>query len=157
MAAALGEGDRIRLARAGMAPLDPERGLAALDEALAPGAAAHVVAVEWDLAALRGPDAEVPALLRSLVGPVRARRAAASAPEAAGTGSLAQRLAPLPPAEQEKALVELVQTQVAAVLNYGSGQAPDVARGFKDLGLDSLTSVELRNRLNKATGLRLPA
>ncbi|MDT3400581.1 type I polyketide synthase, partial [Streptomyces sp. B1866] len=157
MAAALTEEDQARFARGGMRALSSVVGLAMLDEALAPDTAAHVVAVDWNLAALRGPDAEVPALLRSLAGPVRARRAAASAPEAGGAESLAQRLAALAPDDQEKAIAELVQNQVAAVLNYSTPRTLDLARGFKELGLGSLTAVELRNRLNKATGLRLAA
>jgi acyl carrier protein len=65
-------------------------------------------------------------------------------------------LAGLAPQERERQLVGTVRTHVAAVLGYESADAVGLRRQFLELGLDSVTAVELRNRLNSATGLRLP-
>ncbi|MFJ9822703.1 type I polyketide synthase, partial [Streptomyces sp. NPDC101151] len=76
---------------------------------------------------------------------------------AAGSGpALAQRLGNLAAGEQERLLVELVRTHAAAVLGHAGTDAVAVSRAFKELGFDSMRVMELRNRLNAATGLRLP-
>jgi acyl transferase domain-containing protein/acyl carrier protein len=70
---------------------------------------------------------------------------------------LAGRLAGLPRAEQDHVLVNLIRAEAAAALGYPSPDAVEADRPFRDLGFDSLIAVELRNRLNSATGTRLPA
>ncbi|MBW8094161.1 polyketide synthase, partial [Streptomyces hygroscopicus subsp. hygroscopicus] len=102
----------------------------------------------------------VPALLKGLVTstPNRrgaTRRAVSSAASAPGARSLAERLAGLSVEEQRRTLLDLVRTDVATVLGHTSAETLDDTQTFKELGFDSLTAVELRNRLNAATALRL--
>ncbi|QGV78475.1 SDR family NAD(P)-dependent oxidoreductase [Streptomyces ficellus] len=150
MTAHLGTGRRDRLARGGLLPLTDEQGLALFDAALLADDAVQVP-VRLDPRALRDGDG-LPPILRDLAASP-ARRTAASA--ASGGPGLAERLAQLPPTGREQALADLVYAEIAGVLGHGTGPV-DPARPFKDLGFDSLTAVELRNRLTAATGLRLP-
>ena len=149
------------LARAtggGTAELGADEGLAVLDLALTRDEAL-LLPFRLDVSGLRAVAARggaLPPLLHELSGPVRA--GVASAVNAgAGSGELRQQLARVPVAERDRLLSELVRTHVAAVLGHASPDAIEPGRAFSDLGFDSLTAVELRNRLNEATGLRLPA
>ncbi|MFC7601435.1 SDR family NAD(P)-dependent oxidoreductase [Streptosporangium amethystogenes subsp. fukuiense] len=150
MTGTLSDDDMERLARAGTPPIAPEQGVALFEAATRSGEPV-VAPVRLDLPVLRA-QGEVPPLLRKLV---RGRRRSAGRSEAAST--LLQRLAPLTAAERAEVLVDLVRTEVALVLGHVSPETVEVRREFRELGFDSLTSVDLRNRLNGTTGLRLPA
>ncbi|MEU2588747.1 beta-ketoacyl synthase N-terminal-like domain-containing protein, partial [Streptomyces avermitilis] len=76
--------------------------------------------------------------------------------DSAGVG-LRERLAAMTETERQATLLGLVRGEAAQVLAHGSTAEITPARPFKELGFDSLTAMELRNRLSKATGLRLPA
>ncbi len=149
MGETLGDVDRARLARQGMAPLSNDDGLELLDAARAIGGAA-LVPIRLDAGALkRQAQAEaLPPIFRNLV--------RAPARSAASGVALAQ-LASASGVEAERLALDLVRGHIAGVLGYSSPQAVDPERPFKDLGVDSLAAVELRNRLGAATGLRLPA
>ncbi|MFE6692174.1 type I polyketide synthase, partial [Streptomyces sp. NPDC057743] len=150
----LADTDRTRMARGGVRPLTTDEGMALLDAALRTDTAA-LVPIKLDLAGLRAKRKPVPALLRGLVRTDH-RRTAESAETAAGP-SFAQRLAGLPETDRDRFLVDLVRGHVATVLGHSSADAVEPDRALGELGFDSLTSVELRNRLSTATGLRLPA
>ncbi|MGW2306381.1 KR domain-containing protein, partial [Streptomyces sp. NPDC001809] len=156
MAGSLSEADRGRLARTGLAPIDRTEGLALLDAALRLDAAVLVPA-PLDRAALAALDGRVPAVLRDLA-PTAPRPAEATATASAPTtATLRERLSPLGRAEREELLLDLVRAQAAAVLGRSSASGIAADRSFRDLGCDSLTLVELRNRLQTSADLRLPA
>ncbi|MFF8446002.1 SDR family NAD(P)-dependent oxidoreductase, partial [Streptomyces californicus] len=125
--------------------LTPEEGLRLFDTARS-RTEAVLVPMRLD------PRGATAPLLRALV-PAATRRAAAGGAAA----SLSGRIAALGPAEQSAAVLELVRVEVAAVLGHAGASAIDPASAFTDLGFDSLSAIELRNRLNAATGLRLTA
>ena len=140
-----------RLERMGIGALSNELGLDLFDQAQRRDEAL-LVPVRLDQPALRAQAKAglLPALMRGLVR-VPARRTQATG------GSLAKRLAGVARQDWEGITLDLVQAQVAAVLGHASAAAVDPGRAFKELGFDSLASVELRNRLTHTTGLRLPA
>ncbi|MER5549882.1 SDR family NAD(P)-dependent oxidoreductase, partial [Streptomyces sp. NPDC002589] len=159
MTAELTEADLRRMAREGMQPLAPEQGLGLLDTVLDIGPAleqAAVLPVNLDIASLRRHGQEVPGLLRALVR-TPARRNAEAQAAVGGAADLRQRIGGLPEAEREKFLLDLVCGQAASVLGHASAADVEADQPFKALGFDSLTSVELRNRVNAATGMKLPA
>ncbi|HTF51346.1 MAG TPA: SDR family NAD(P)-dependent oxidoreductase [Pseudonocardia sp.] len=150
-----------RMAAQGLQPLSGSDGLALLgavtgaDPAnLVPdGSRALLVPVRLDRATLRRLGHGTPPLLGGLIS--RTRRAVARV-DAAG-GGLAGRLAGLPASERQETVREMVLGHAAAVIGLAGLAEVDAGRSFRELGFDSLTAVELRNRLGEATGLRLPA
>jgi NAD(P)-dependent dehydrogenase (short-subunit alcohol dehydrogenase family) len=132
--------DTDRMARAGVVGIAVEQGLRMFDAALTSGRAV-AVPVAIDRTAF---GAEPPALWRELI------RSRAVAP---GRGVL-DRIAAADPDRRAGLLIDLVRREAATVLGRTGGIGAKAA--FRDLGFDSLTSVELRNRLSVATGLKLP-
>ncbi|MGB2572584.1 SDR family NAD(P)-dependent oxidoreductase, partial [Micromonospora citrea] len=146
-----------RMARTGIGAMDPATAVRALTRALDHDETHLVVAdVDWDRVAAHAAARQPDPLLRELLTAPQVTDAA-TAERATGGGALRQRLAGLTEAEQLTALRDLVRAEVAAVLGHGSADQVPAARAFRDLGFTSLTAVELRNRLDVATGLTLPA
>ncbi|MFI1973486.1 SDR family NAD(P)-dependent oxidoreductase, partial [Streptomyces cinnamoneus] len=153
MTGGLSEADVSRMTRAGLRPLSEAEGLALLDAARAVDDAV-LAPIHLNTSVLAG-QPELPVVLRGLVRAPAARRVAD-----AGRGQesgLKERLLATPEADRERVLLDLVRTHVAAVLGHGSPDAVQPLRAFKEVGFDSLTAVELRNRLNADSGLRLPS
>jgi acyl transferase domain-containing protein len=150
-----------QLERRGLLPMDPQLLTGALGRALDSGEGLVTVAdVDWARFApaytLRRPSPLIENL--SEVRQALADAAGDGEPADADAGvALAQQLTGLSAAEQDRLLTDVVQAEAAAVLGHVSHEAVAAGRAFSELGFDSLTSVELRNRLSAVTGLRLPA
>jgi NADPH:quinone reductase-like Zn-dependent oxidoreductase len=155
LTAGLGTAGLARMRRAGVRTLSLADGLALLDAGVACREPA-VVAARLDLSAWqREPGSGLPSLVRGLVH-AQARREAAS-PGRGDSSGWAQRMAALDEPERRRTVLETVRGQVAVVLGHTDPAAVDVERAFTEQGFDSLTAVELRNRLNAITGLKLPS
>src|SRR5665213_2882340 len=144
--------DRARMTRGGMLALSNEAGMRLFDAAFVLGEP-FVIPAHLNLGTLRARAKEgaVPPLLRGLVR-VRAGRSARGDSE-----SLARRLARTGERERARLVLDLVRGEVAVVLGHPSAEAIDPDRAFKELGFDSLTAVELRNRLGALSDMKLPA
>ncbi|MFE7127859.1 type I polyketide synthase [Streptomyces sp. NPDC057617] len=153
MTSTLEDHDVRRVSGSGMPLLSVEQGLALFDAATLSDEA---LVVPLGIGSGSIPSsAGVPALLRGLVR--TGRRAAKSGAASVSRAGLVERLAALRETERPRLLTELVRIEAAVVLAHSSPEAIAVEREFRQLGFDSLTAVELRNRLASATGLTLPA
>ncbi|HEX4729354.1 MAG TPA: beta-ketoacyl reductase, partial [Jatrophihabitans sp.] len=154
----LSEADLARLTQAGLAGLDTEAGLAIFDQAIA-SPEPTLLAAHWDRAALqaRADAGTLPPMLKPLVKVSKASAVRPSERSEQRPTGLTERLTGLTQSAARQILVNLVREQVAAVLGHADTNAIETSQGFNDLGFDSLTVVDLRNRLDQATGLRLPA
>lgn len=156
----LDQADLARLARAGLVPLSEQEGLALFDMARNVDQALLVAANLSALARYTSSQAgEVAGVLQDLIqAPVRRTASQRTSPvEASGQLSWVQRMVSLSQTERDHAVTELVRTTVTSVLGYATSARIDTNREFRALGFDSLAALQLRNRLNAATGLRFPA
>nr|WP_281257009.1 type I polyketide synthase [Streptomyces alboverticillatus] len=147
------------LARRGIRQMTPDACLSALADARDAGLAAVTVAdMDWETFAPAFTSTRPSPLIGDLP-EVRAALAAddtGTAVDAQGQTPLAGRLAALPAGERPHTVLALVRRETADVLGYDNADAVEADRPFKDFGIDSLTAVQVRNRIATATGLRLP-
>ncbi|MGW1402897.1 type I polyketide synthase, partial [Streptomyces sp. NPDC002405] len=144
-----------RVRRGGFEPLDPASGVAALLRAVDNGDTTVAVAdIDWERFLRAFAAARPLPLVADL--PETAGATAPAAASATASG-LRQRLAEMPAEERPAHVLDLLRTQVAAVLGHADARTVDDDLAFRDLGFDSLTVLELRNALNAITGLSLPA
>ncbi|OBG22026.1 type I polyketide synthase [Mycobacterium sp. 852002-51057_SCH5723018] len=153
MTAHLGERDKARMSRIGLGALSTEQALESFDTAMLVDRPV-LVAARVDRTALSNNTAALPPLLRELAARPT-RRVVTDTDATASTTGLSARLHGLSAEARQRALVDIVCGNAATVLGLPNGADIDAGRAFQDLGFDSLTAVELRNRLKTATGLTL--
>ncbi|TDC43308.1 SDR family NAD(P)-dependent oxidoreductase, partial [Micromonospora sp. KC207] len=151
-----GAGER-NLNRRGIAAMDPERGIAALQQALdRDDVCVTITDVDWADFAPRLAELRSGRLFDD-VPEARSALDARKADAESSTAGLAQRVAGMSDAERHRVLLQVVRAEAAAVLRHETVDAVAPTRAFKAAGFDSLTALELRNRLNITTGLTLPS
>ncbi|BBX45076.1 type I polyketide synthase [Mycobacterium cookii] len=154
MTGGLDDAGRARLARTGVKALSSADALQLFDTAMVVDEPillpAHI-----DTAALRANAAVVPPMFIDLITAPTRRRVDDSLAASKSKSALAQRIHGLPEAEQHAVLLDLVRSHIATVLGTTTAEAIDPDKAFQELGFDSLTAVEMRNRLKAATGLAL--
>jgi mycoketide-CoA synthase len=149
-----GAGEQLR--RGGLPPMEISSAVSMLDQIITRNEPCPVVVdVDWQRFVPSYTTQRPRPFLRDLPD---VRRMVGVEPDTVGAkdASLVRRLAELPEDDRNRAVLDLVLLQVAGVLGYASPNEVDEQRAFKEIGFDSLTAVQLRNRLAKATGLRLP-
>ncbi|GDY48072.1 hypothetical protein SANT12839_089540 [Streptomyces antimycoticus] len=147
-----------QLARRGLISMAPDLAIAALQGAIAGDDGVVTVAdMDWERFApafTMGRPSPLIGELPEVVSALEQARAAEEGHAEAGS-RLRERLSALAPGERERAVLDLVRSHAAAVLGFSGMEGVESDRAFKELGFDSLTAVEFRNRLNADTGLRL--
>jgi mycoketide-CoA synthase len=154
MTGGLDAADRARLGRDGILALSSDEAMQLFDKALIIDQP-FVAPARIDLTALRVHSVAVPPMFADLVNAPTRRQVDDSLAAAKSKSALAHRLHGLPEAEQHAVLLDLVRSHIATVLGNTSPEAIDPDKAFQELGFDSLTAVEMRNRLKSATGLAL--
>ncbi|MBI0297828.1 SDR family NAD(P)-dependent oxidoreductase, partial [Streptomyces sp. PRKS01-29] len=145
-----------QMSRSGILAMDPELAISALRQAVDHDETFLAVAdIDWTRFASDSLDTPLFRQLRSARGTTTGQQPTAGSADP-GRAELHGRLAALSREKREGALRDLVRAQAADVLAHDSADAVASDRAFRDLGFDSLTAVELRNRIGAATGLRLP-
>ena len=156
MTGALGAADRARFGRDGIVAMSSGEALELMDTALIVDEP-FLLPAHIDLAALRVKfDAgTLPPMFVDLINAPSRRQVDDSLAAAKSKSALLQRLEGLPEDEQQAVVLDLVRTNIATVLGNSSPETIDPDLAFQELGFDSLTAVEMRNRLKSATGLAL--
>ncbi|WP_156772154.1 SDR family NAD(P)-dependent oxidoreductase, partial [Mycobacterium sp. 1245805.9] len=156
MTGALGAADRARFGRDGIVAMSSDEALELMDTALIVDEP-FMLPAHIDLAALRVKfdNGTLPPMFVDLINAPSRRQVDDSLAAAKSKSALLQRLEGLPEDEQQAVVLDLVRSNIATVLGNSSPESIDPDRAFQELGFDSLTAVEMRNRLKSATGLGL--
>ncbi|MGW1114967.1 type I polyketide synthase, partial [Streptomyces albidoflavus] len=152
----LGRVDPGQIRRSGLEFMDPRLALAGLRQVLDGDQGAVAVAdVDWDRYHPVFTSSRPTELFENV--PEVRRLTEQQEARAGEAGEFIHRLRSLPAGEQDRLLLEVVRSEAATVLGHASPEVLSERRAFRDIGFDSLTAVDLRNRLASVTGLTLPS
>ncbi|MBV9321817.1 MAG: SDR family NAD(P)-dependent oxidoreductase, partial [Mycobacterium sp.] len=156
MTGTLGNVDFARFARDGIVAMSSDEALQLLDTAMVVDEP-FLLPARIDLTALRAKfeGGTLPPMFVDLINAPARRQVDDSLAAAKSKSALLQRLEGLPEEDQHAILLDLVRSHIATVLGSTTPEAIDPGKAFQELGFDSLTAVEMRNRLKAATGLPL--
>ncbi|WP_219070958.1 beta-ketoacyl reductase, partial [Candidatus Mycobacterium methanotrophicum] len=152
MTGGLDDAGRARLGRSGVLALSTAEALQLFDTAMVIDEPLLLPA-RIDAGALRANAAVVPPMFADLINTPTRRRVDDSLVASKSKSALAHRIHGLPEDQQHAVLLDLVRSHIATVLGNTDAEAIDPDKAFQELGFDSLTAVEMRNRLKAATGL----
>ncbi|WP_147144386.1 type I polyketide synthase, partial [Nocardia ninae] len=142
----LTESDRARLRRAGVLPISADEGMRLFDEAISTAQPAPIAArIDMSPASAAGQPSS------------SSKHGSARNTGVSSNADLTEKLATLDAAGQRAFILSIVKAQVAATLGHSTVADVRVANTFRDLGFDSLSAVDFRNRLQNTTGIKLPA
>ncbi|MET7370902.1 type I polyketide synthase, partial [Streptomyces sp. NPDC005566] len=145
------------LRRRGMSPMNPELAVRTLASAIDADESGLTVAdIDWTAFAASFTAIRPSRLLAELPEATSTPDTPVSPDEDAASAVLRRQLDGIPAGQRRQLVLNVVRTHAAAVLGHTSAESVDAGRAFRDLGFDSLTAVEVRNRLQSVTGLRLP-
>jgi len=157
MAARLAVEHQNRIHTSGISEITPKQGMYALDLLLGNQSATDqvgVIAVQWPVLAEHWSGIKKSSLLRELL-----QKEELEEQDTLKQKIKAEILAKLETPsleERQEILTEHIRGQVAQVLSLSSSQLPEVNLGFMEMGMDSLMTVELKNRLQNQLGINLP-
>jgi acyl carrier protein len=155
MAARLAENGQHGWEERGLAPLSPSEALEQLGRLLGDGATyGAVMRVNWRRLLARLPVGTDGAFFSNVVpdGPLGSMVARVDEVE-----TFASRIRALPSGQRMRAMIDYLSGRTLHMLGLDLSTPVDSRRPLKDIGLDSLMAVELRNALSRAAGQSLPA
>lgn len=154
MAAQLGHQNKNRMADNGFATITPEQGLQILGDLLGTATQVGVIPVNWAKFLQQFPPGSEPSLVSHLA-PKTQQQKDEQAP--AKQFEILRQIREVAASERENLLITHIQAEVAKVLRFDQSQQPNPLQGFFEMGMDSLMSVELKNRLETSLGYSLPS